>query len=151
MIIVGNCAIRQAMCLCREFNFGAILATPKCVPHGKTYEERVAMCATCWWQSSADAAQLCTKRANKTIKVVYSTQPSQPLLIKTRFFFAWVSSFEKEMPLSSVGKTFDIKAERRKKTLLYKVSYLSFCLREHCVHFCPTTSNKIIKASTNGS
>ena len=34
------------MCSCREFNIGAMLATPKCIPHGKTYdEERVWMYA----------------------------------------------------------------------------------------------------------
>lgn len=36
IIVIGKFAIVQAMHLCREFNFGAILATPKCIPHGRT-------------------------------------------------------------------------------------------------------------------
>lgn len=48
-------------------------------------EERVAICAIRQWQSASNVAQSGTKRANKAIDIVYSTQPSI-FLIKTRLF-----------------------------------------------------------------
>lgn len=126
----------QAICLCGEFNFGAMLATPKWIPHGMKYdEEPAAMYATCWWQSSADAAQSCSKRKPQYTTVIAPPNPQQIVYICAKV----VVLRRKHLPAL-------LRVQLEKHLILQKANYgflfIFFCLGECCVQFSSTTTNR---------
>lgn len=57
MVIVGNCEIMQAVCLCMEFSVGATFATPTFIPHGGSLMKKRGW--QCMQLTSADTVQSC--------------------------------------------------------------------------------------------
>lgn len=79
-----NSANRQAVCLCVKFNFGAVLAK-MCSTWGEVKNRWQCMRLFSGSQVLTLPSYSQRERGEKPMKVVYSTHPSQPILIQTTF------------------------------------------------------------------